>query len=63
MLKNKLYNVSTLIFSNFNRFFILYINENKEKEYEVAFYQIIINEIKHFILFFSRNFNDVKIRY
>ena len=61
MLKNKLYNISILIFSNFNRFFILYINENKKKEYKIAFYQIEVNEIKRFILFLSRNFNNVKI--
>ena len=63
MLKDKLYNVLTLIFSNFNRFFILYINENKKKKYEVIFHQIKINEIERFILFFSRNFNNVEIRY
>ena len=63
MLKDKLYNVSTLTFSDFNRFFIFYINENKEKEYKIVFYQIKIDEIERFILFLFRNLNDVEIRY
>ena len=63
MLKNKLCNASTLIFSNFNRFFILYINENKKKEYEIILYQIETNEIERLILFLSRDFNNVEIRY
>ena len=63
MLKDKLCNVLTLTFSNFNHLFILYINENKEKKYEIAFYQIEINEIKRFILFLFQDLNDIKIRY
>ena len=35
MLKNKLCNILIFVFSNFNRFFILYINENKKKKYKI----------------------------
>ena len=63
MLKDKLCNVSILIFSNFNHFFILYINKNKKKEYKIVFHQIETNKIKHFIFFFFRDLNNIEIRY
>jgi hypothetical protein len=51
-LKKQLCNAIIKIFSKFSRFFILYVDENKKRNFEIAFHQIEKNDVKRFILFF-----------
>ena len=52
-LKKKLCFVFILIYSNFDLFFILYVNENKKKDFEIVLHQIEKNKIERFIFFFE----------
>ena len=57
MLKDKLYNIFTLTFLNFNYLFIFYINNNNKKRIQDNF---ILNR---FILFLFRDFINIETRY
>ena len=62
-LKKALCDVSILIYLDFNKSFILYVNENKEKRYKIAVHQLNKDEVKRLVLFLSRDLNDAKIKY
>ena len=63
LLKKVLCETSILTHFDFSKFFILYVDESKEKNYETAIHQINRNEKKRSILFLSRDLNDAKIWY
>lgn len=62
-LKKALCDAFILTYFNFNKFFILYINENKKKEYEATIHQINKNDVKKSMLFISRDLIDVETKY
>jgi hypothetical protein len=53
-LKKQLCNAIIRVFSNFSRSFILYVDENKERDFEIVLHQIEKNDVKRFILFFLK---------
>ena len=63
LLKKVLCEISILTHLDFNKFFILYVDESKEKNYKTTIHQINRNEKKRSILFLSRDLNDAKIWY
>jgi hypothetical protein len=62
-LKKQLCNAIIRVFSNFSRFFILYVDDNKERSFEVALHQIEANEIKRSILFFFKSLIETEFKY
>ena len=62
-LKKKFCSVFILIYSNFDLLFILYVNENKKKNFEIVLHQVEKNEIERFIFFLSRDLFDAKTKY
>ena len=62
-LKKALCDALILIYLDFNKLFILYVNESKEKKYKIAMHQLNKDEVKKFVLFLSRDLNDAKIKY
>ncbi len=62
-LKKQLCNAIIKIFSNFSRSFILYVDENKERNFEIVLHQIEKNDVKRSILFLSKNLTEVEFRY
>jgi hypothetical protein len=62
-LKKQLCNAIIKDFSNFSTFFILYVDESKERDFEIALHQIEKNDVKRFILFLSKNLIEVEFRY
>jgi hypothetical protein len=63
ILKKKLCNVSTLVFPNFKRPFILYYNNSKEHKYSTTLHQIREDNVEHSILYLSKTLNPVKKNY
>ena len=53
----------TLAFFNFFEPFILYVNGNKKRKYEIALHQKNKNENEKSILFLSRSLSDAENRY
>jgi hypothetical protein len=62
-LKKQLCNAIIKVFSNFSRLFILYVDESKERNFEIAFHQIEKNDVKRFIFFLFKTFIEVESRY
>ncbi len=62
-LKKQLCNAIIKVFSNFSRSFILYVDESKKRNFEIAFHQIEKNDVKRFILFLFKNFIEVEFKY
>jgi hypothetical protein len=62
-LKKQLCNAIIRIFSNFSRFFILYVDENKERNFEIILHQIEKNDVKRFILFFFKSLTEIEFKY
>ncbi len=62
-LKKQLCNAIIKVFSNFSRSFILYVDDNKKRDFEVTLHQIEANEIKWSILFFFKSLIETEFRY
>jgi hypothetical protein len=62
-LKKQLCNAIIKVFSNFSRFFILYVDESKERNFEIVLHQIEKNDVKRFILFLFKSFSEVESKY
>jgi hypothetical protein len=62
-LKKQFCNAIIKVFSNFSRFFILYVDENKKRDFEIVLHQIKKNDVKRFILFLFKSFIEVESRY
>lgn len=62
-LKIVLCQASILVYLDFSKPFILYVDDNKKKGFEIAIHQIDKNEIERPILFFSRDLTNVETRY
>jgi hypothetical protein len=62
-LKKQLCNAIIRVFSNFSRFFILYVDESKERSFEIALHQIEKNDVERFILFLFKSLIEVESRY
>jgi hypothetical protein len=62
-LKKQLCNAIIRVFSNFSRSFILYVDESKERSFEIVLHQIEKNEVKRSILFLSKSLTEVEFRY
>jgi hypothetical protein len=62
-LKKQFCNAIIKVFSNFSRFFILYVDESKKRNFEIAFHQIEKNDVKRFILFLFKSFIEIESRY
>jgi hypothetical protein len=62
-LKKQLCNAIIKIFSNFSRFFILYVDESKKRDFEIAFHQIEKNDVKRSIFFLFKNLIEIESRY
>jgi hypothetical protein len=62
-LKKQLCNAIIKVFSNFSRFFILYVDENKKRDFEIVLHQIEKNDVKRSILFFLKNLTEVEFKY
>jgi hypothetical protein len=62
-LKKQFCNAIIRVFSNFSRSFILYVDENKERNFEIVLHQIEKNDVKRSILFLSKNLTEVEFRY
>ena len=52
-----------LIYFDFFKSFILYVDDNKKKEFETAVHQVNKEDVKRSILFLSRDLSDAKTRY
>ena len=61
--KKKFCTTSILTYSNFFKSFILYVDDNKEKNYDATLHQIDNDDVKRLILFISRNLSNVETRY
>lgn len=62
-LKIALIESSILIYLDFIRLFILYVNENKKQNYDVVLHQLYKDEEERSILFLSRLLSDAKTKY
>jgi hypothetical protein len=62
-LKKQLCNAIIRVFSNFSRSFILYVDDNKERDFEITLHQIEANEIKRSILFFFKSLIETEFKY
>jgi hypothetical protein len=62
-LKKQLCNAIIKVFSNFSRSFILYVDESKERDFEIVLHQIEKNKIKRSIFFLSKSLIEVEFRY
>ena len=62
-IKNAIYHVSILIFSDFVKSFILYVDDFKKNEFDTAIHQKDRNDVKQSVMFLSRNLKDSKFRY
>ena len=62
-LKDKLYNIPTLAFPDFDRPFILYTDSSKEKGYRAALYQLGADGVERPILFLSRDISGAETLY
>jgi hypothetical protein len=62
-LKKQLCNAIIKVFSNFSRFFILYVDDNKKRNFEITFHQIEANEVKQSILFLFKNLIETEFKY
>jgi hypothetical protein len=62
-LKKQLCNAILRVFSNFSRFFILYVDERKKRNFEIVLHQIEKNDVKRFILFPFKSLIEVESRY
>jgi hypothetical protein len=62
-LKKQLCNAIIKVFSNFSKSFILYVDENKKRDFEIVFHQIEKNDVKRFILFLFKSLTEVEFKY
>jgi hypothetical protein len=62
-LKWKLVNIPILAFPNFNKSFILYVDDNKKRGYKIILYYISADDIERPILYISKNFTPAEQRY
>jgi hypothetical protein len=62
-LKKQLCNAIIKVFSNFSKSFILYVDENKKRDFEIVLHQIEKNEVKRFIFFLFKNLIEVEFKY
>jgi hypothetical protein len=62
-LKKQLCNAIIKVFSNFSRLFILYVDESKKRNFEIALHQIEKNDVERFILFLFKSLIEVESRY
>ena len=53
----------TLIYFDFFKSFILYVDDSKKKEFETAIHQVNKEDVERSILFLSRDLSDAKTRY
>jgi len=61
--KNRLYSISILAFPDYNSFFILYIDNNKKKGFDIALHQIGKDRIKRSVLYLFKNLIPTKKNY
>ena len=62
-IKNAICHVSILMFSDFAKSFILYVDDFKKDEFDTAIHQKDENDVEWLIIFLSRNLKDSELRY
>ena len=63
LFKNHLMKTSVLAYSDFSKLFILYVNESKKYDFEIAVHQIRLNNIEHSVLFLLRCLKEAEKTY